>query len=200
MSEENVLRLRRKIHKTKGARFEANRRLIKKYRISVWAISILSFYVICISVGLLIFSGDYSDFSGKILTFLSVAMSVFIIILSLLNESDSHQLNAELMHNCARELSELYNNLPISNQMEEDELKQYFQKYQDILSRFHRNHDDLDKKIYEANDPFEGQGQGKFPYIRYFVNVYLFPIFCMIFPLVVFFAILLYEACRLNLI
>jgi low affinity Fe/Cu permease len=200
MNEENTLRLRRKVHKTKGARFEANRRLLKKYRISVWAISILSFYVICISVGLLIFSGDYSYFSGKILTFLSVAMSVFIIILSLLNESDSHQLNAELMHNCARELSELYNGIPVSNQMDVEELKASFKIYQGILSRFHRNHTDLDKKIYEATDPFDEKDKRKFPYVEYFINVYLFPIFCIVFPMVVFSLVLLFEICRNSML
>ncbi|WP_298987295.1 SLATT domain-containing protein [uncultured Roseibium sp.] len=186
MNHEQVKRLRRKMHNTKGARFESSKRLLKKYRLSVWSISILSLYVICVSVGLLIFSGAYSDWFGNVMTFLSVSMSVFIIILSLLNESNSYQLNADIMHNCAREILVLYNKIPNDNNLNEDLFDEYRDGYQKIINSFHVNHDELDRKIKKSKDPFDDEEAISFPRFSYFVDVYLFPILYMSIPIIAF--------------
>ncbi|WP_158510413.1 SLATT domain-containing protein [Roseibium album] len=187
MDAEEAKRLRRKMHYTKGARFEAHKRLLVKYRLSLWSISILSFYVICISIGLLVFLGQYDPNIGKYLTFLSVAMSVFIIILSLLNESNSYQSHSKSMHDCARDITRLYNSIPLSNKIDEEYYKEKLREYQIIIDKYDENHESLDLLCHRFRDPFNGDESVRFPYMQYFLNVYAWPIIYILAPLIVVF-------------
>jgi len=145
-----------RMHKTKGARFAAHDRLSKRHYANGYTVSILSFYVICISVGLLIYSKEIDPSLANILTFTSVALSVLIIIISLLVASEKYDVKSTLMHFCGREVLDLYTELKFK-EVDSSQLEVYRKKYQDIINKYPDNHDELDRKLYlKAENQIKG--------------------------------------------
>lgn len=140
-----------RMHKTKGARFAAHKRLSKKHYINGYTVAILSFYVICISVALLIYKSDLPNESNNFFTFMSVALSVLIIIISLLVASEKYDVKATLMHFCAREVLDLYTELKFSKDCDVT-LDSFRKRYQDIINKYPDNHDEIDRITYSLEE------------------------------------------------
>jgi hypothetical protein len=133
-----------KMWKTKGARFNAHRRLSNKHSLSTIAISILSFYLFAASL-IDLFQHQTAGASPSIPGMLVVIISVFVLIISLLENSRNYQREADRMHQCALEISELYNrfqSLPI--EQADTERMQYADLYSEILRRFEVDHKEVD--------------------------------------------------------
>ncbi|MBW9115172.1 SLATT domain-containing protein [Rhizobium cauense] len=145
MSAEKLLK---DMHQTKGARFAAHHRLTRMHEMGGYTISIISFFVICISVYLVMFQAEYSPLYGKYLTFISVAISVLIIILSLQDGSKNYLLRAEMMHNCAREVLATYRELSNIKEPSDQDVQEYSRRYQSIIDRYPYNHESIDRKVY----------------------------------------------------
>ena len=177
--------LLKKMHQTKGARFESHKRYTAKNYYSNFTISILSFYVICISVGLLVFDSSISNNLKNWFTFVSVALSVLIIIITLLDGSQRYDVKAELMHNCARDINELYNRCKLEKEPNEVRMGEFTSQYQMILFKYQFNHDEIDRKMYSANSPFDKSEKIEKPAVEYWMDVFGLNIFYLFAPIVV---------------
>lgn len=147
-----------KIWKTKGARFNAHRRLKNRHDWSLATIAFLSTYVIGITlleyVPPLTLSSDQKDVIG----FSAITLSLFILVVSLLEASKDYQLRAHELHHCARELSALYNKLrsvitsSVSPEEATEQALAISQTYDLILDRCPENHDSIDYDLFRAQN------------------------------------------------
>ena len=100
-----------KIWSTKGARFNANERLISLSRLSNLCISLLNSYLI--GIGLL---SVYSIYNSNVLNENTLAysvtcLSIILLVFSQLENAKNMSKQAKDFHNCALELSQLYKKL-----------------------------------------------------------------------------------------
>lgn len=128
---------------TKGARFNASRRLIRKHNASIMTISILSLYNIGIGIVPEHFLSQFisDDWQSP----LAVLLSVFILILSLLEVSHSYELKSDRLHRNAVAISEL-------SSLEASEARK---KYDELIRECPENHSPVDDKKFRAEHPHE---------------------------------------------
>ena len=138
---------------TKGSRFHASRRLELKQRWSTYTIAALALYAITANLITVYGIAGQLNISTKI-AFASSVMSIFILILSLLEGARQYNLKASHYHDCAREISKLYRRLrqlrtgpggPLTPEI----LTDLTEQYEAILDRF-ENHEDIDYYLLQA--------------------------------------------------
>jgi hypothetical protein len=118
---------------------------------SILSISLLSLYVIAISLLVLVFNETLSDILIKSFSVTSIILSIFIVILTLLESGQAHQAKAHELHQCALDALSIYNKLQ-SDEISEPEARQL---YDYILQKYTVNHDDIDYlavKLLSPND------------------------------------------------
>ena len=143
------------IWKTRGARFNAYRRLRAKHRWSTWSIAFLSFYTLAINI--LPYAPIYlmNDRQKNLIAFFSLMLSLFILILSLLEGQNDYHLQASRLLSSANEMSDLHNRTRlISNESNtRSELKKYISEYSFILNKYYENHDPIDFEMFKTEHP-----------------------------------------------
>lgn len=100
--------LRTRLWKTKGSRFVARERLRSTNTISITTVTMLSVYVIVLSVILLAFSDQLNALNAKWLNVVNIGLSVLIIVFSLIESSKDHLGGAEVMNQSGLRLGEIY--------------------------------------------------------------------------------------------
>lgn len=146
-----------KIWSTKGSRFNANKRLLQVSRLSNFCNSILSVYLI--SIGLLSVYNIYNDklYNENLIAYSITCLSILLLVFGQIENAKDYNSKAREFHNCALELSNLYNELRIFKTLEENQSiknkKQFAQKisanYQRILEK-HLNHEPIDNELFKA--------------------------------------------------
>lgn len=111
LDKDFSVELNYKFWTTKGARFIASHRLKSINKLSSYSVGFLSAYLIIL--GLL---SVYNVETIQIITpqqfaFISTGLSILILVFSQLEGSNEYRLRAEKFHDCALEISELYNKL-----------------------------------------------------------------------------------------
>lgn len=153
--------LRRRIWITKGSRFEASRKLSFQGQLSITSISFLSVYAIAISIiQNTVDSTSQCSNLNNLYTITAILLSVFILVLSLLEGLKNYQLRAERLYNNAKELSQLYKklkfflsclNLEVFTENDPYEFIYNIQKqYDDLIDRCQENHDPDDYWLFKA--------------------------------------------------
>lgn len=142
--------------KTKGARYSAYRRYQQKHWFSLAAISLLTLYVFGLTLAdfchIIISTGN----SKNNIPFLSMLLSIAILILSLLEASKNYQIKSERLHNCAKEIAVVYNELRqlICSDMESEnkmkKLEEITRRYNNIIEKYAENHDPIDYELFLA--------------------------------------------------
>ncbi|WP_312208217.1 SLATT domain-containing protein [Empedobacter sp.] len=153
-----------KIWSTKGARFEADKRLTIVAKMSNISLSILSAYLIIAS--LISVYNLHSEIKIELINYVVTALSILLLVLSQYENAQNYSLRAKDFHNCGLELSSLYNQLrlfktlnPNSTENEKREFAiKLSQEYQNVLARY-ENHISIDY------DNF------KLAHLEYFKNV-----------------------------
>lgn len=138
-----------KIWSTKGARFEADKRLTIISRMSSISLSILSAYLII--AGLISVYISNSDINFALINYIVTALSIILLVLSQFENSQDYKLRAKDFHNCSLELSALYNKLRTYKTLVDTpspyEIRNFCQtlsnEYQNILSKY-ENHLPID--------------------------------------------------------
>jgi len=100
--------VRFKVWVTRGCYFALYDRLKRKARYSNAAITILSFYVLVVAIIQISYTEQLPDSFESHIPPLSIILSVFIIIVSLLEQSNEYRLEAEHSLRSAHRLEELY--------------------------------------------------------------------------------------------
>ena len=86
--------LLRKMWQTKSARFNAHQRLDRRHRMSVFATSLLACYLVALSLYQLVFEKNLSPVGMKLLSVTSIVVSVFLIMITLVESSRNYQSEA----------------------------------------------------------------------------------------------------------
>lgn len=152
--------LLRQVWTTKGARFNAHRRLRSQGKQSILAISLLSSYVLIITLLTVFPAITLSDFQSQ-LSFGTLAMAILILVLSVLEGAKEYALRGERMHQCAIELSGLYADIKLECEKHADKVSvssfipAAAKRYQEILARTAENHEILDYKYFQSQYPSE---------------------------------------------
>jgi len=146
--------LDKRMWKTKGSRYNKYRRYKRKHQLSLSTISILTLYVFIITLA------DYypviklSESQKELIPFLSIILSISILILSLLEASKNYQIKSERLYNCANEITNLYIELRQSicsePQKQDEMLSEITKRYKTILEKYAENHDPIDYEMFQA--------------------------------------------------
>ena len=151
--------LNHKLWTTKGARFIANERLLKQTNLSNTTLALLSMYLII--AGLLTIY-PLTENLKSLQSYISIgttAISILVLVLSQIENAGDYKLRAHKFHDCALELSSLYNEIRIfktlnSNPKEEDK-KDFCEKinvkYQKVLHKY-ENHKSIDHDLFRVQN------------------------------------------------
>jgi len=148
--------LKHKLWSTKGSRFRASQRLKTQDKYSLLSMSILSAYLVIF--GLL---SVYNLFNAKgvsenLIPFTITSVSIFLLVFSLFENSKNYSVRSIQFHDCALEISRLYNELQTfksyDKEASQSEIKEFSkdiqERYQTILEKY-ENHSPLDNKIFK---------------------------------------------------
>ncbi|WP_299676245.1 SLATT domain-containing protein [uncultured Dokdonia sp.] len=152
--------LKHKIWATKGTRFTANNRLKTIDRYSTLSLSFVSAYLIIF--GLISVYNLYNPetINPDIIAFTITALSILVLVFSLLENAQNYPVKAKNFHDCALDLADLYNELQNyksynakATKEEKLEFCMNLQKeYQNVLRRY-QNHSPIDNKRFRLNHP-----------------------------------------------
>lgn len=172
MSNKEILDIavddfKRSVEITRDVRFQANLRLGRRQRASSYMVSILSLYVISLSLIPNIY--DLNKVQGQLLLACSVVLSAFIIFTSLIDGAQNFYHQGELLHQCARRVATIHHELKTIKVDEEaslieKKLKELQEKYQKALDECPINHDNVDFYREIARKPHLFPVQYRFKY------------------------------------
>ena len=136
-----------KMWKTKGSRFNAHARLRARYWASVLATSLLAMYLVALSLCQLTFADALTVNENKVLSIGGVVVSIFLIIITLVETARNYLGDAEKMHQSALAISELYNRFQALTVDEADAQRLRFNDgYSEALKVIPVDHKDIDYK------------------------------------------------------
>jgi hypothetical protein len=182
------------IWKTKNSRHLAASRLKKKNIYSQYTITILSIYVLALSIGPKF--GYVANLPADQINFINILLSIAIIAISLLESNNNYQIQAERLYHCANELAQLLirlNHIKDFSVNPSQDLKQIGDDYDNIIQKYSENHSDWDYKYFLAS--IDKTGWGKFIFIiiriKYFIWAYGMYLILIFSPLICF--VLIYK-------
>lgn len=136
-----------KMWKTKGSRFNAHARLRGRHWASILATSLLSLYLAALSLCQLTFADAMTPLANKVLSIGGVVVSVFLIIITLLETARNYLGDAERMHQSALAISELYNRFQaLTIDQADAERLAFNDRYSEALKAIPVDHKDIDYK------------------------------------------------------
>ena len=148
---------------TKGARFEAHRRLMARHTYSVFTIAILSIYVIGASLISLMYQDTLQASDIKFINLFTVLTSVFILVVSIYESGRDYVTRAELMLRCGQNITELHSEVDYKKKqglLELDNFQPYIDRYHNIMREYNENHENIDYKYFVTHHKKEFKGKG----------------------------------------
>lgn len=139
-----------KMWKTKSARFNAHRRLKAKQSLSTTATSFLAFYLVVVALIPLVYEANLPPGAPKFLSVVSLIISIFLIMITLLESAKNYSGEADRMQQCALEISKLYNEFQALT-MDEISSKrvEFTSRYSTVLKSHELDHKDIDYLRFE---------------------------------------------------
>jgi hypothetical protein len=125
---------------TTRSRFKAHRRLQSLDRKLTWLTALASSYVVIITVSPCYL--NYSATAIKQFDLLTVALSIIIIVTSLLQFASQNGVVAEQHHRCALEINEVRRDLEFAGS--HADVSPYTARYNAALQKYSVNHEDVD--------------------------------------------------------
>lgn len=187
-----------KIWSTYKARFNAASRLHRKHELSTKALALLSGYLIIFSLITTLLPSAASGGSAQVLLFLSVSMSIIILVIGQLETAQDFSVRSHKYHRSGLEVSKLYKKLRALKTRYKDrtdetfltEVEKLSDSYDDILHRS-ENHEDIDNLMFRASKPdYEDHnlkgGEVVWIKLRYYVGEFWFYYAAMILPPILF--------------
>ncbi|MEM7620521.1 MAG: SLATT domain-containing protein [Pseudomonadota bacterium] len=159
----------------KRACFNAHSRLRQKHRVSIFTLSLISLFVVAISLYALTYGTLLPIGTKSAITFASIISSVFIIIVGLLESQNNYQVRAIELHKCAMEITDIHQKLQIESSLSREDLQKYADKYQNAIQSCSYNHDDIDyvmAKISGRRGQDIGWDLTLQVYLTYYIDVY----------------------------
>lgn len=145
-----------KLWVTKGARFCADKRLLRLHTLSALATSFLSAYLIIVSLLPLYVPSVSDNLPNNALPLLTTGISILLLVYTLIESSKDFKLRAHQFHQCALKISKLYNEL---RQLKGEEasakkagMRSISTRYDEVLE-IYENHDAIDYDIFQTQKP-----------------------------------------------
>lgn len=149
--EEAVSQMLKSLKVTSGARFIAGKRLEAYDKKLTMLTAFSSAYVIILTV--IPYMIKIEKTVGDELNFVTVALSIIILISSLIQYSSNNTVKAELYHRSALEMNEIKRNLQTNkNTILQVEFDNHLDGYNQILQKYSINHDDVDFKKFQLDN------------------------------------------------
>ncbi|MFD2167221.1 SLATT domain-containing protein [Thalassotalea euphylliae] len=144
--EQEKHKLSTRIWRTKGARFNAYRRLSKKNSALTFITSFSSIHLL--ALGILQLSGivSISPDQAKLLNFIGMTVSLIILAYSLIEGGKEYGLKSERHHLCGIELDNCYSQLQFKN--EQSDIEALASRYNAITKKYLLNHDTIDDEYF----------------------------------------------------
>jgi hypothetical protein len=150
--QEVANKLLKSFRTTAGCRFNAAARLESHDRQLTRITAITSAYVIALTI--LPYFIKLPPHVTDNFNLITVALSIVILVSSLLQYSSNEVVNAEQHHRSALEINEIYRDLLITaHQTTETKLTDFSHRYDAILQKFSINHADIDFLRYQIERP-----------------------------------------------
>jgi len=193
--EEEINRWYKKLWETKGSRFIASKRYERIDRFSSITIYIVTAYILCVNLLILIPNRPQS-LSNDNLSFFSICASIIILVISIYIPSRKYNDIAIKFHSCARDITILYDkvclwkvNIP---NIKESDVMQLINDYNNILKIYDINHSKLDHSIFKCENSTEYTIKYLFLYkvkiySLNFINYYFIYICAIILPIIILF-------------
>ena len=152
--------LKHKIWSTKGTRFYADTRNKTTAKYSNLGLTILSAYLIIFG-----FLSVYNLYNAKeinpnLIAFTITAISIFLLIFSVFENTQNYLVKAKNFHDCALDLADVYNELQNYKSYETEatekakmEFCMELQKKYQIILRKYENHEPIDNKKFRLSYP-----------------------------------------------
>lgn len=184
--------LKHKIWSTKGTRFTADSRLKTTAKYSTLSISFLSAYLIIFGLVSVYNLYNPNAINPNIIAFTITALSILVLVFSLIENAQNYPVKAKNFHDCALDLADLYNELQnyksyAVDASENDKLEfcnNLQKEYQNILRRYD-NHDPIDNRFFRIKHPDYYQIEWHewiWTPLIYFVNTRLIYLALMLIP------------------
>ncbi|WPR70613.1 SLATT domain-containing protein [Flavobacterium sp. NG2] len=177
LNKDFSVELNYKFWTTKGSRFIASSRLKSTNKLSSYSIGFLSGYMIIIGLLSVFNLNNAQIINNEQLGFISTGLSILILVFSQLEAANDYALKSDKFHNCALEISDLYNKLRYlkTNIINEDEINKLAMdlsiEYGNILKKY-ENHESIDFEYFKIskNDYFK---LSRFKILKIKFNYYL---------------------------
>jgi len=148
-----------KLWRTKGARFNAHRRLARKQSLVVFVTSASSIHLISLSIFQI--SGFFclTELQSYLLSLTSIIVSIVILVYGLIEGGKNYGLLSEVHHRCGLDIDRLYKQIFLSDTVYE--LKKLSREYDNLLEKHSTNHNEIDDLYFQSCHPKE------FPCLNY---------------------------------
>jgi len=161
---------------TRGARYNAYRRLRKKHDLSIATIAFLSAYALVINSIKFVNFIQLKPHQDNYISFFTMVIAVFILVLSLIDSSKDYRMNADKLYISAIEIENLFNELKkIQNSRAtlKDKEKKFniiSSSYGRILQLYQVNHELIDYYLMITGKRGNSRGNySNFVYVKAFV-------------------------------
>jgi SMODS and SLOG-associating 2TM effector domain family 5 len=153
LSEQNRTQLLNEMKLSKGARFNASKRLEDRDRRRTTTMAYASASVIILTLLPAFFITP--GWLASALSIATVAMSLIILANSLLQAQSNDPVKADQFHRCALEINSLRRQLRAIEGITAEQIASFSTDYDNILSRYNLNHDAEDSEKYRLEHPDE---------------------------------------------
>ncbi|MFH2051219.1 MAG: SLATT domain-containing protein [bacterium] len=187
-----------KLWSTKGARFVAARRLETKAKLSVWALSSFSAYLIVFSILGAMFDLSPIGISEQIVTFSLITLSILVLVVSQEINRSEYRWRAFEHHKCALEIGRLYSRLRMIKKEDGTPadivlVEEISNEYQVVLEKY-ENHEGIDYDLFRVlKSDYEDHSLGWWPgtlcRVKYFWHTYVPYVVAMVVPGIVLIAL-----------
>ena len=150
---EKISRLLKEMKQTKGARFNAAKRLESRDRRRTNLVAYASVGVIFFTVVPLFFTTE--AWVTNLLSLATMSLSITILAYSLLQGQDNDLVKADQFHRCAMEINELRRKLRTKHDSTPKFVEDCAREFDGILRRYNLNHDPTDRDLYKLEHPDE---------------------------------------------
>lgn len=143
---------------TRGSRFNASKRFALQSKLSTLSISIWSGYIIILSFITLTGTRIVEGIESQELAIITISLSILILVFSLIESGNNYSIKSSKIHDCAVEISRIYDKLNLINYKEEDytdDFKKLIDEYHIVISKYDYNHNDDDWAKFKATYPQE---------------------------------------------
>ena len=178
---------------TKHSRYIASDRLRKKHLLSVYTISILSVYVIVLS---LLVRYGFVPRNSNFYELISVISAIFILVLSLAESSKNYNVASERLFSSGNEIRDLLDELKkYKNDSEYDvsAIEKLSKKYSHVLKECGENHETVDYHLFKAQRVSDFNDMNMYYSLiyrgKFYLNIYWFYFVLMFLPPLLFWKI-----------